>query len=776
MALVNHATKEITAKLVYYGPGLSGKTTNLEWIHKNTPLQGKGEMSSLSTVTERTLFFDFLPVEVGKILGYEAKVQIYTVPGQVFYEATRRMVLKGADAVVFVVDSQKSVLQSNRESQQDLRRNLMVHDLDPRLPIVLQYNKRDLPDALSVEALNKELNPSGLTAHEAVAIRGIGVDETLKSALKELFSFLNRLQRFSKKGEAGPRVTGKVKVEPLGTRSMGKVKIAPSGTRSMGKVKVVPSGTRSMGKVKVVPPTASPTPEAQVKPPTPAPKPKVEAKAPQPPKAEVKPPAPAPEPKVVTKPGPPTPAEVKPPPQAPKPRVEAKAAPPPKAEVKSPTRAPPPKAEAKPPAPAPEPKVVAKPAPPPKAEVKPPTPAPPPKAEVKPPTPAPEPKVVAKPPPPPRVAKDPGAELPVDGLPAGKAWQYLDGDRPSGPFDLDDLIDMVLARKISEDVPVRSASQPEWTPASRVSVIAEEIPPPLSGTDEATPAEGLPDFATVPKMLRSVLIADEDPAFRKFLALPLRAQHFKVYEATGGDDAWMTVLKERPWLILADVNLPVMPGSELCRRVRGHSLVSRTPVLFVSREDDYETRHQGLQAGADDFLSKRTPIRELLVRIQLLLTRYSELNAGGGAAGADESDEGGNAMEGELDVLGCPAVIQMCNQGSLTGILTAQHERGRGSDGPPLVAVFGFRQGQIISATAGVEEGPEAVYEFLAWTHGHFVFTPGDPGEGEPIARGVEGLLLEGCRRLDEARRDTGSSDSGLGDDTANGSFESSSQ
>ena len=718
MVFVNHATKEITAKLVYYGPGLSGKTTNLEWIHKHTPLQGKGEMNSLSTVTERTLFFDFLPVEVGKILGYEAKVQIYTVPGQVFYEATRRMVLKGADAVVFVADSQASMLQPNRESQQDLRRNLMVHDLDPRLPIVLQYNKRDLPDVLSVEVLDKELNPSGLTAHEAVAIRGTGVDETLKSALKELFTFINRMQRFSEKGEASPRATGKARV-------------APSATRSMGKVKFVPSATRSVGKLKFAPPT-----QAEVKPPTQAPKPEVEAKAAPPTQAEVKPPTPATKPEVEAKAAPPTQAEVKPPTPAPKPEVEAKAAPPTQAEVKPPT-------------PAPKPEVEAKAAPP-----------------------GPTPEAEAKPPPPQPVATDSGAALPVDGLPAGNAWQFLDGNRPSKPLDLDDLIDMVLARTVSEHVPVRSASQPEWTPANRVSVIAEEIPPPLSGA-EGAPAEGLPDFATVPRMLRSVLIADEDPAFRKFLALPLRAQHFKVYEATGGDEAWMLVLKERPWLILADVNLPVMPGSELCRRVRGHSLVSRTPVLFVSREDDYQTRHQGIQAGADDFLSKRTPIRELLVRIQLLLTRYSELDATGGVAGVDGADEGGKAMEGELEVLGCPAVIQMCNQGSLSGILTAQHADERG--GQALVAVFGFRDGQIVSASAGEDAGPDAVYEFLTWTRGHFVFTPGDPGEGEPIARGVEGLLLEGCRRLDEARRDAGGSEPESGDDTS-AFLESSSQ
>ena len=162
MVLFNHATKEVTAKLVYYGPGLCGKTTNLQWVHENVNFKAKGKMLSLATESDRTLFFDFLPVELGTIRGMRTRVQMYTVPGQVFYDATRRMVLKGADAVVFVADSQEAMIEANLESLESLRRNLIANDLDPGLPMVFQYNKRDLPTALPVSALNARLNPRNL--------------------------------------------------------------------------------------------------------------------------------------------------------------------------------------------------------------------------------------------------------------------------------------------------------------------------------------------------------------------------------------------------------------------------------------------------------------------------------------------------------------------------------------------------------------------------------------------------------------------------------------
>jgi signal recognition particle receptor subunit beta len=159
MVLFNYATKELTAKVVYYGPGLCGKTTNLQWIHEKVPIKNKGKMLSLSTETDRTLFFDFLPIELGQIRGMRTRIQLYTVPGQVFYNATRRIVLKGADAVVFVADSQEAMVDANIESMENLRQNLEANEINPdEIPMVLQYNKRDLPNALPIEILNERLN------------------------------------------------------------------------------------------------------------------------------------------------------------------------------------------------------------------------------------------------------------------------------------------------------------------------------------------------------------------------------------------------------------------------------------------------------------------------------------------------------------------------------------------------------------------------------------------------------------------------------------------
>lgn len=191
MVLFNYSTKELTAKVVYYGPGLCGKTTNLQWIHEKLPIKNKGKMLSLATETDRTLFFDFLPIELGSIRGMKTRIQLYTVPGQVFYNATRRMVLKGADCLVFVCDSQEPMLDANLESLENLRQNLEANEIDPdEIPMVLQYNKRDLPNALPIEILNEKMNPRGLPFHEAVAIKGIGVDETLKSATALVFKSL----------------------------------------------------------------------------------------------------------------------------------------------------------------------------------------------------------------------------------------------------------------------------------------------------------------------------------------------------------------------------------------------------------------------------------------------------------------------------------------------------------------------------------------------------------------------------------------------------------
>jgi signal recognition particle receptor subunit beta len=181
MVFVNYTAMQMTAKIVYYGPGLCGKTTNLQWIHGKTAPRSRGEMVSLETEADRTLFFDLLPLDVGVIGGMKVRLQLYTVPGQVFYNATRRLVLKGVDGVVFVADSQVPAAEPNEESLSNLRQNLEELGIDPRgMPTVFQYNKRDLRNILPVESLQATLNPGGAPHFEAAAIHGVGVFETLK--------------------------------------------------------------------------------------------------------------------------------------------------------------------------------------------------------------------------------------------------------------------------------------------------------------------------------------------------------------------------------------------------------------------------------------------------------------------------------------------------------------------------------------------------------------------------------------------------------------------
>jgi len=225
MVLFNYSTKELTAKVVYYGPGLCGKTTNLQWVHDKLPIKNKGKMLSLATETDRTLFFDFLPIELGAIRGMKTRIQLYTVPGQVFYNATRRMVLKGADGVVFVADSQEAMLDANAESLENLRENLEVNEISlDSVPLVLQYNKRDLPNAASIEAMNARLNPRGVPYFEAVAVQGVGVEETLKGITGLVFKSLARryggpegAAAAAEPGSPNPRrksVTGSIPIVP----------------------------------------------------------------------------------------------------------------------------------------------------------------------------------------------------------------------------------------------------------------------------------------------------------------------------------------------------------------------------------------------------------------------------------------------------------------------------------------------------------------------------------------------------------------------------------
>jgi hypothetical protein len=582
MALFNHATKEVTAKLVYYGPGLCGKTTNLQWIHDHVSFRSKGKLVSLATQTDRTLFFDFLPVELDSIRGMQMRMQIYTVPGQVFYEATRRMVLKGCDAVVFVADSQAAMLDADFESLQSLKHNLLANEIDPSIPTVLQYNKRDLPTALPVSVLDAQLNPLGLPHFESVATEGIGVEETLRGVTRALFRWLLDFYGGSE-AEAVPPVEE-----------------ATHGER--------PERRAPMVNVRPRRPLAAPSGGA-------------------------------------------------------------------------------------------------------KSRDRPPTD------------------------PPPR----------GDALRAGQ-WLYLLHGEQRGPVDFEDLVDLVLT-SMPEDTKVWRPGFEGWEQAHAVPEIAEEIPPPLPvpGAPRSFYAdEDMPDFDTVPRQFRTALIADEDDAFRKYLAMPLAAQGFVIQEAADGSAAWQLAVQHRPWLILADVSMPEVDGFEFCRRVRSHPLLSHTPLLFISGTDKYKERYRALQSGADDFLSKQMPIRELLMRIQLLLTKYSDL----ATLHPAQPGEAGGVFQGRIEVFGAPALVQMCAQGRLTGVLTAL------SEDQAKMAVLGFREGEVISATAETDTGVEAAYAFLAWARGTFRFAPGGPGAGQPLAQSVEHLLLEGCRRLDEARRD----------------------
>jgi mutual gliding-motility protein MglA len=191
MVLINKAINEVTVKLVYYGPGLCGKTTNLEKVYSNPKLENKGKMISMSTETDRTLFFDFMPMELGTIAGQKVRVQLYTVPGQVFYDATRKLVLRGADGVVFVADSQSSMRESNIDSLENLRTNLRLNRIDPeKIALVFQYNKRDLPNVDSVDDMKEYMQPGRAPVVEAAAINGVGVTATLRAAVVRILDNL----------------------------------------------------------------------------------------------------------------------------------------------------------------------------------------------------------------------------------------------------------------------------------------------------------------------------------------------------------------------------------------------------------------------------------------------------------------------------------------------------------------------------------------------------------------------------------------------------------
>ncbi len=193
MPFINFATKEINCKIVYYGPGLSGKTTNIKWIYDHIKPENKGEMITLATETERTLFFDFVPIEVSNVNGFKVRFHLYTTPGQIIYQASRKLILKGVDGIVFVADSQEERHDANLDTLDDMIENLREYDLSiEEIPLVFQYNKRDLSNILPVEVLRKDLNRWDRPDFEAIATRGVGVLETFKEITRHVLKKLKK--------------------------------------------------------------------------------------------------------------------------------------------------------------------------------------------------------------------------------------------------------------------------------------------------------------------------------------------------------------------------------------------------------------------------------------------------------------------------------------------------------------------------------------------------------------------------------------------------------
>ncbi len=193
MTFINYANKEINCKIVYYGPGLCGKTTNLQYIYSKTPPDARNKMISLATETDRTLYFDFLPLDLGSIRGFTTRFHLYTVPGQVFYDASRKLILKGVDGVVFVADSQEVRMEANVESIRNLEENLREHGFDlATIPYALQFNKRDLQDVVPVDEMYRMLNFKREPTFEAVATTGVGVLDTLKAVAKQILIELRK--------------------------------------------------------------------------------------------------------------------------------------------------------------------------------------------------------------------------------------------------------------------------------------------------------------------------------------------------------------------------------------------------------------------------------------------------------------------------------------------------------------------------------------------------------------------------------------------------------
>jgi DNA-binding response OmpR family regulator len=260
----------------------------------------------------------------------------------------------------------------------------------------------------------------------------------------------------------------------------------------------------------------------------------------------------------------------------------------------------------------------------------------------------------------------------------------------------------------------------------------------LPETDPVTIAD-VPVFASLHKALRTALLADGDPRFRRWFKNVMALHDFTTHEAATLDEAEQLALSKRPWLVVSDTALDGADGFELCRRLRAKSLTCHTPFVFCSASDDYTQRYLGLSVGADEFLSKRTSGREFLIRVQVVLKRYLDLRTRRGFTAG---------LEGRLDLIGPTGVLQMCHGGRFSGKLSVQDEDRK--------AEFLFREGEITAARLGEEAGVEAVYAFLAWEHGRFEFVPGAMPASAALVGHFDALLIEGCRLLDESRRERG--------------------
>ncbi len=283
MVQFNFARREVSCKLVYYGPGMSGKTTNIEMIHQQAPDTMKGQLTSIATEGDRTLFFDFLPLDLGEIAGMRTKFQLYTVPGQVYYDSTRKLVLQGADGIAFVADSNPDKRQENIDSFSNLEENLRANGFELKsIPHVIQHNKRDLPGAMDVEAMNADFNRYGAPFNEAVAFKGDGVMNTLKLLAKLV---LDRLNEEFAQGRVGARPgVGIAAAAPAPTPAAA----SPTPSKPATEIALTPVSAST--------PAAKPSPPPPPPPPPPSPPPPAAALAPQPAPPPPKPAPPAPPP------------------------------------------------------------------------------------------------------------------------------------------------------------------------------------------------------------------------------------------------------------------------------------------------------------------------------------------------------------------------------------------------------------------------------------------------------------------------------------------------